>query len=1258
MEIGIKYIPHEASRWDVVRAIAGVLHSDAFRPQDSRKENFQVELTKSNVSDFRNGGMGFLTIPTDSLAIKLLRYVEENPVRIKDPATGQNKKIKFFRDGDRSRRPPKGLIETLAKTPWVDPDNEEKHQKKLAELADQFRLDSIQFGTFFRDQYPANDRQRLLPRSFSIEYKQDLTDGDVGWLKFEYDHKLIRITISNPVMGEIGHSIAIKLSSIQKIGVGYDGKPYACFDTLVPPVFESFEYHYSQSDDSPKGGKKYKQRIGALSDAHRVIAPFSPHLRLLFTRLPDRDTIEKFVEMCKASDISDNLIIRCDLPQVPKIEALSRGLFTRKSIYCFQQAIRSLPWGVGFQLEGLLFNGLLHTEEVTSFLSQVRRLCKAHPRNDSAYVDDLLRKYAESLRDRPPAESPMKCFDRVERKYTPPKLTISSFRCRHVTFTPTRMLMEGPYPTQSNRIIRQFAGYEDFFIRVDFRDEDRLQYRWSRDVDGASFIRDRVGTTLKNGFEIAGRHFEFLAYSSSALREHAVWFMCPFQHGDPKYGWVDSEKIRDQIGDFKKSKLIRQPSKYAARLAQAFTATEASVSIARAEWEQVKDIKPSHVKDGDASPNLFTDGVGSISRTLGDKIWAELCLSRRDRGERSMKPSAYQIRFLGYKGVVAVDEQLDKLGNGIHMRLRESMCKFEVANDDIAPIEIAQAFEHPNVCYLNRPLVMLLEDLGVSKDAFLALQDEEVSKARTIHDSIDRFRSVLWGHGLGRPFRFSHLIKQLQDLGLEINNKDPGKPNIDTPFLRQVREVAMVDILRDIKHSARILVPDSHLLVGIADEGPAYVEAGFENVYCLPPGSVYVCVQKAYDQEPEWLEGHCMVTRSPVAHIGDVQRVRAIGKPPKGMLCLFAHIKNVLVMSSQGKRSLASCLGGGDVDGDLFQIIQYEPLLPMTYELPMNYDATPTKTIEHDCTVDDICDFVVEYINSDVLGLLSDRLLMIADQSTQGMNDEDCIHLAELCSEAVDYPKNGNVVDLSQEKLPRPLIRCKPDWHAAEVVSPREIDYYISTRALGELYRSITLTKPEQIQQIPGNREPLRDPISQFLREKVEYYIGDDVYPTKKISPALETTYQRYVDELNYIRSTHTVSNTPGAKLLEAEVVAGSILAQCPQKRWRSDRMYRMRLHTTTLVKEIKNEILPQAEHYTSQELVEGLGRAWRAWELSQMRPFNEEGANSFGFLALDIILDVLERLKTDSPSPDDEATNDTYDLSDLESEFQGPELI
>ena len=57
---------------------------------------------------------------------------------------------------------------------------------------------------------------------------------------------------------------------------------------------------------------------------------------------------------------------------------------------------------------------------------------------------------------------------------------------------------------------------------------------------------------------------------------------------------------------------------------------------------------------------------------------------------------------MGYKGVLSVDVQLDKDQRGIHMRLRQSMKKFDTNDEDNAPIEIAQAFGRPNTCYLNR----------------------------------------------------------------------------------------------------------------------------------------------------------------------------------------------------------------------------------------------------------------------------------------------------------------------------------------------------------------------------------------------------------------------------------------------------------------------------------------------------------------------------------------------------------------------------
>jgi len=78
--------------------------------------------------------------------------------------------------------------------------------------------------------------------------------------------------------------------------------------------------------------------------------------------------------------------------------------------------------------------------------------------------------------------------------------------------------------------------------------------------------------------------------------------------------------------------VIHQPSKYAARIAQAFTATDPSVRITRDQWEEVDELG--------THPYYFTDGVGTISQELGDRIWKTLCEARRDHGQHAVKPSA------------------------------------------------------------------------------------------------------------------------------------------------------------------------------------------------------------------------------------------------------------------------------------------------------------------------------------------------------------------------------------------------------------------------------------------------------------------------------------------------------------------------------------------------------------------------------------------------------------------------------------------
>jgi RNA-dependent RNA polymerase len=188
MNIGFKFAPNDRNKWDLTRTFAGILHSDDFAPRskDERLINFQVKLNKNPAGGVRSDGTGTLTVPSEKIGNKLLELLRQNPLKI------DNRKLKFFREGG----PPKGLALTLAKTPYVNPDLEEERDKKLRALEGRLRVDFVQFGIFYRPKYPKNDDEFLEPRAFSIEWEGNYARHSSGWLTFEYDHKLIRITVS------------------------------------------------------------------------------------------------------------------------------------------------------------------------------------------------------------------------------------------------------------------------------------------------------------------------------------------------------------------------------------------------------------------------------------------------------------------------------------------------------------------------------------------------------------------------------------------------------------------------------------------------------------------------------------------------------------------------------------------------------------------------------------------------------------------------------------------------------------------------------------------------------------------------------------------------------------------------------------------------------------------------------------------------------------------------------------------------------
>lgn len=155
------------------------------------------------------------------------------------------------------------------------------------------------------------------------------------------------------------------------------------------------------------------------------------------------------------------------------------------------------------------------------------------------------------------------------------------------------------------------------------------------------------------------------------------------------------------------------------------------------------------------------------------------------------------------------------------------------------------------------------------------------------------------------------------------------------------------------------------------------------------------------------------------------------------------------------------------------------------------------------------------------------------------------------------------------------------------------------------------------------------DPLSLTLRVYIERELDDYADPDGT-SQLIAKTFRRYAAELQYICVTHTLSNT-SEKLLEAEVVVGTIMAKCTQRRWRKDRMWRMRTNASQLVRDVKRNLFPiQGDDVPPPpDIRRGLSRAWEAWDWS-LRNSKDFGAQSFGLIGLDVVFDCLERLGVD----------------------------
>lgn len=344
--------------------------------------------------------------------------------------------------------------------------------------------------------------------------------------------------------------------------------------------------------------------------------------------------------------------------------------------------------------------------------------------------------------------------------------------------------------------------------------------------------------------------------------------------------------------------------------------------------------------------------------------------------------SVTDIDLTGAKGMISYDSRLE----GKRLMLRDSMVKFETSGMD--SIEICGSGIRPLSFCLNCQIIKILEDLGVQPKSFLDLQAAEVSRLRSAYESPIQAARFIETTNIPRALNIPWLIETLHyEYGLAFS---------DDPFLRSVTELSILSKLRDLKYRARVPVDKAVTLYGIMDE-----------TGILQDREIYVPILGENGKIDALVQDRVIITRSPALHPGDVQYVNAVDVPYNSPL---RNIHNCIVFSQYGERDLPSMLSGGDLDGDIYNVIYDPTLMPTITYSPADYTRVPDENLNRPVTQNDIIDFFVTFMEQDQLGRLANLHQINADQKEEGTLHRDCLLLAQLNSTAVDFSKTGKPV--------------------------------------------------------------------------------------------------------------------------------------------------------------------------------------------------------------------------------------------------------
>ncbi|XP_047325193.1 RNA-dependent RNA polymerase 2 [Impatiens glandulifera] len=745
-----------------------------------------------------------------------------------------------------------------------------------------------------------------------------------------------------------------------------------------------------------------------------------------------------------------------------------------------------------------------------------------------------------------------------------PSSNSNTMKCHRVLVTPSKIFCLGPELENSNYVVKKFSSNSSDFLRVTFVDEDWSKihaYAISTNIQKGLFsktyqtnIYHRILSILGDGIVIGEKRFEFLAFSASQLRNNSVWMFASNEK-------VKANDIREWMGCFEK---IQSVSKCAARMGQLFSSSRQSFEVMAQDVETIPDIE---VKTEGVS-YCFSDGIGKISHLFARKVAQKCGLEHT--------PSAFQIRFGGYKGVIAVDRNSFR-----KLSLRNSMLKFESKNRMLNITKWSDSLP----CYLNREIITLFSTLNVKDESLLAIQDRHLRLLDRMLNSRESALEMLESLGFGKDGK-SIQMKML------VHGYEPNKE----PYLSMLLSALHDSQLSEMRNRCRLHVPKGRLLVGCLDEtgileyGQVYVRITLNKTELRNGDNKYF---KKLDDETAVLTCKVVVTKNPCLHPGDVRVLDAVfevGLEEKGLV-------DCLLFPQNGARPHPNECSGGDLDGDLYFISWDETLIPPETVAPMDYTARRPRIIDHRVSMEEIQRFFMDYMINDSLGAISNAHLIHADREPMKALSPKCLELADLHSMAVDFAKTGAPAQMPNYLKPREF----PDFMQRD-----DRPSYISQGVLGKLYRA---TKSSNLCKSWG-------PVWSKEIAEAAYDQSIVVSGYEDFIKTAEGHKEMYTDRMSALMNFYEAGS-------EVEILTGDLKMKSAYLQRDNRRYIEMRDRILVSVKSLNKEAKGWFEGGCKEWEQLKLASAW--YHVAYHPDYWESSANCLGFpwIVCDILLDV-----------------------------------